>query len=281
MKLPIAEDVRERLDRLELPFGRVGVDPFGVSKKHLGVAFTALKALYRSYFGVRAYGASNIPARGRAMLVGNHSGGVAIDGMMVLASAFLELDPPRLAHGMVEKFIAGLPFAGEWAARCGQFTGLPQHAERLLHDDRLLMVFPEGARGTAKLYPERNSLVGFGTGFMRLALETKTPIVPFAFLGGGEAVPTIMNAYRLGKILGVPYIPITPYLLAIPLPVSLEVYYGAPMVFEGTGREDDAVIAGYVDQVKHQIATMIEAGQKRRDGTGPRSLTTGSAGGAS
>lgn len=281
MKLPIAPDVRARLERLELPFGRTGVDPYGVSKRHLGVMFSALKVLYGGYFGVKSYGAGNVPARGRAMLVGNHSGGVAVDAAMVLASAFLELDPPRLAHGMAEKFIAKLPFAGEWAARCGQFTGLPQHASRLLHDERLLMVFPEGARGTAKLYPERNSLVGFGTGFMRLALETRTPIIPFAFLGGGEAVPTVMNAYRLGRLLGVPYVPITPYLLAIPLPVSLEVYYGAPMVFEGTGREDDALIAGYVDQVKDRIATMIEAGQGRRDGSGPRSLTAGAgAGGA-
>jgi 1-acyl-sn-glycerol-3-phosphate acyltransferase len=236
--------------------------------------YTVMKLLYRSYFSVKAYGVDHVPARGRAMLVGNHSGGVAVDAAMVLASMFFEPKTPRLAHGMAEKFIAKLPFAGEWASRCGQFTGLPQHATRLLEADRLLMVFPEGARGTAKLYPERNSLVGFGTGFMRLALETKTPIVPFAFLGGGEAIPTIVNAYRLGKLLGVPYVPITPYLLAVPLPVSLEVYYGAPRFFEGTGREDDAVIAGYVDEVKRDIAKMIDLGQQRRDGTGPRSLTT-------
>jgi 1-acyl-sn-glycerol-3-phosphate acyltransferase len=277
LRLPVAPDVRARLERLELPWSRVGVDPFGVSKQHLGVFFTALRALYKSYFSVKAYGVENVPPRGRAMLVGNHSGGVAIDGAMVLASMFFEMSPPRLAHGMAEKFIAKLPFAGEWASRCGQFTGLPQHAVRLLESDRLLMVFPEGARGTAKLYPERNSLVQFGTGFMRLALETKTPIIPFAFLGGGEAIPTVMNAYRLGKLLGVPYVPVTPYLLALPLPVQLEVYYGAPRFFEGTGSEDDAVIAGYVDEVKREIAAMIEAGQRRREGKAPRSLTTGSA----
>ena len=58
--------------------------------------------------------------------------------------------------------------------------GLPEHAVRLLEDDRLLLVFPEGARGTAKLFKDRNSLVRFGTGFMRLALQTGTPIVPTA-----------------------------------------------------------------------------------------------------
>ena len=200
------------------------------------------------------------------MLVGNHSGGVAIDGAMVVASQFLEMNPPRLAQGMAEKFLNRVPFASQMTNRCGHLTGLPEHAERLLADDRMLMVFPEGARGTAKLYKERYSLVHFGTGFVRLAMKMKTPIVPFAFLGGGEAVPTISNAVSLGKLLGVPYIPVTPWLFAIPIPVKLEVYYSAPMFFEGTGSEEDEVVLQHVDKVKARIAALIEVGRKRRRG---------------
>ncbi len=147
------------------------------------------------------------------MLVGNHSGGVALDGAMCVAASFFELNPPRLAQGMAEKFLNVIPFASEWTARCGQLTGLPEHAERLLEDERLLMVFPEGAKGTAKLFKERYSLVDFGTGFMRLALKTKTPIIPLGFVGGADAIPTIANSYALGKLLRDPYIPITPWLL--------------------------------------------------------------------
>jgi 1-acyl-sn-glycerol-3-phosphate acyltransferase len=181
---------------------------------------------------------------------------------MFVAAMFLELEPPRLAQGMAEKFINRIPFASTWASRTGQFTGLPEHAERLLEDDRLLLVFPEGARGTAKLYVERNSLVDFGTGFMRLALKTKAPIIPFGFLGGGDALPTFANAYRLGRLLGVPYIPITPYLLPLPLPAQLSVRFGAPLVFEGSGAEDDAVVAGYVEQVKSAIAALVAEGRR-------------------
>jgi 1-acyl-sn-glycerol-3-phosphate acyltransferase len=83
------------------------------------------------------------------MLVGNHSGGVAIDGMMVIASQFFEMEPPRLAQGMAEKFLNQMPFASQITSRLGHLTGLPEHAERLLADERMLMVFPEGARGTA------------------------------------------------------------------------------------------------------------------------------------
>jgi 1-acyl-sn-glycerol-3-phosphate acyltransferase len=258
------ERIADLVDRLELGFNSLGLDAYGVSKKHLIGFFGVLAFLYRHYFRVKAFGVEHVPPRGRAMLVGNHSGGVAIDGAMALASMMLEMDPPRLAHAMADKFINKLPFASMWSSRSGQFTGLPEHAVRLLEDDRLLIVFPEGARGTAKLYKERYSLVDFGAGFIRLALKTKTPIVPFGFLGGGAAVPTISNAYALGKLVGVPYIPVTPYLLSVPLPVTLEVHYGEPMLFEGDGSEDDSVVLAYVDQVKQRIADLIENGRKAR-----------------
>lgn len=257
--------VKKLVHRLELPFNALGVDPYGISKKHLVVSFSILAWLYRRYFRVHAVGAQHVPASGRAMLVGNHSGGIALDGMMVLASMMLELDPPRLAQGMAEKFINQLPVGSLWSSRMGQFTGLPEHAERLLEDDRLLMVFPEGAKGTAKLFKERYSLVDFGTGFMRLALKTKTPIVPLGFVGGADAIPTVMNSYALGKLLGVPYVPVTPWGVALPAPAPCEVHYGEPMRFEGSGNEDDTIIKGYVEQVKARIATLIsEARASRR-----------------
>lgn len=258
------DSVKELVDRLELPFNEYGVDPYGISKKHLVIGAAPLVFLYRNYFRVKCHGIENVPRRGRAMLVGNHSGGIALDGAMVLASLLVEMDPPRLGQGMVEKFLTRLPIASTWTSRTGQFTGIPEHAKRLLEDDRLLMVFPEGARGTAKLYPERYSLVEFGTGFIRLALQTRSPIVPFAFIGGGDAIPTITNLYALGKLLNVPYIPVTPWLLPLPLPVPLSVHYGEPMKFEGDGTEDDEVIHGYVNQVKSKIAQLIESGREGR-----------------
>lgn len=253
-----------RVERLELPFNEFGVDPYGISKKHLAQAAHVLAFFYRHYFRVRCFGQQHVPARGRGMLVGNHSGGYAVDGAMVLTSMFLEMEPPRLAQGMAEKFLNRFPIASLWTSRTGQFTGLPEHARRLLEDDRLLMIFPEGYKGTAKLYSERYSLVDFGTGFMRLALQTRSPIIPFAFLGGGTAIPTIANLYKLGRLFGVPYIPVTPYGLALPLPAPLEIHYGEPLTFEGTGNEDDEIITSYVDQVKARIAELIEQGRVRR-----------------
>ena len=146
------------------------------------------------------------------MLVGNHSGGVALDGAMVLASMFFEMEPPRLAQGMVEKFInmRAVRLAVD-ASRTGQFTGLPEHAERLLEDERLLMVFPEGARGTAKLYWERHSLV-------RLRHRLRAPgaadqarrSCPSPSSAAARPSRRCSTPYKLGKLFGAPYMPVTP-----------------------------------------------------------------------
>jgi 1-acyl-sn-glycerol-3-phosphate acyltransferase len=267
MALFIDDDVRSRAARLEVPFNAHGYDRYGTSRAHVEFFFSVLAPLYRSYFQVEVSGIGHIPPHGRAMLIGNHSGGYAIDGLMTLAACFFELEPPRLAQGMAEKFLSSLPVSALWSQKLGHLPGLPENAERLLRDERLLMVFPEGARGTAKLYRERWSLVDFGTGFMRLALKTQTPIIPFAFVGGGDVLPTVTNLYKLGRLVGVPYIPVTPWGLAIPAPRPCSIHFGAPMIFDGTGTENDDAVEQLVRQVKDTVAGLLSdarPGHERR-----------------
>jgi 1-acyl-sn-glycerol-3-phosphate acyltransferase len=257
-------EVSDRVDRLDLPFNIYGLDPYGISKKHLVAFHTMLKWFYRHYFHVRSFGIDHVPDTGRAMLIGNHSGGVPVDAGMVLSSLLLDKDPPRHAHGMVEKFAQKWPLVSQWFSRMGQLPGLPEHALRLLEDDRLLMVFPEGVRGTGKLYRDRYVLQRFGTGFVRLALRTGAPIVPFAFIGGEEAVKTIFHARTLARLTGAPYWPVPPQIIPFPLPTPCAIHYGEPMVFEGTGNESDEVICGYVRQVKVRLAQLIAEGLRER-----------------
>ncbi len=261
------DEVRARVDRLGLPWNAFDTDPYGITKRDLVWFFTAATFLYRRYFRVQTVGLENVPVQGRAMLVGNHSGGVALDALIVMTALLMEKDPPRLAHAMAEKFLARTPFASWVMARVGHLTGTPEHVERLLADDRLLLVFPEGARGTAKLYWEQDSLVPFGTGFMRLALQARCPIIPFGFVGGGDAIPTVINSYRLGRLLGTPYVPFTPWLAPLPLPAPLAVHFGAPITFEGRGNEDDAIMEIKVAEVKARITDLIAAGRRRLAGS--------------
>ena len=263
--LPVDPEVAARIEALDLQFNKFGVDPYGIDKDDLKRFVSAFAWLYRYYFKVDVYGLENVPARGRAVLVGNHSGGVAIDGAMVMGSMLLEAEPPRLPHAMLDKFIHQFPGASQFMSRTGQFTGNPDQAKRLLDAERLILAFPEGARGTAKLAKDADSLVGFGTGFMRLALETNSPIIPFGFVGGGDALPTIANLRWLGRMLGVPYVPVTKWGLLVPKPTRFQLLYGAPMSFEGTGHERDEVIAEKVDLVKARIADLIRQGRALRE----------------
>lgn len=260
----VLPEVAAQIPKLDIPFSRYGLDRYGISREHVALFFSLLGWFYRHYFKVSVHGIDHVPDRGRTMLVGNHSGGFAVDGAMILTSLILDKHPPRLAFGMAEKFLGRWPVFAPWLSRVGQLTGLPEHAEQFLADDRALMVFPEGARGTAKLYWQRYDLVRFGTGFMRLAMQTGTPIVPVAFIGGGEVLPTIYNAKTLGRLVGAPYVPVTPYLLAIPRPRPCHIHYGEAMRFDGDGTEPDEVIERNVDQVKSRIEALIEEGRQVR-----------------
>jgi len=262
--LAIDPEVAARIEALDLEFNKFGIDPYGIDKNDLTRFVSAFSWIYRYYFKVDVYGIDHVPSQGRAVLVGNHSGGVAIDGAMVMGSMLLDAEPPRLPHAMIDKFIHQFPGASQIMSRMGQFTGNPDQAIRLLRAERLLLAFPEGARGTAKLAKDADSLVGFGTGFMRLALETNSPIVPFGFVGGGDALPTIANLKRLGRLLGVPYVPITKWILLVPKPTRFQLLYGKPMYFEGTGHERDEVVAGMVGQVKERIRDLIRQGRQLR-----------------
>src|SRR5690606_39535720 len=111
------DDIEDRLARLELPFEASGYDAYGTSRHALALAFRWLAPLYRHYFRVRCHGIEHVPARTRAMLVANHSGGVGIDAAMTICACFFELEPPRLAQGMADRFLSRLPLASLVASR--------------------------------------------------------------------------------------------------------------------------------------------------------------------
>jgi 1-acyl-sn-glycerol-3-phosphate acyltransferase len=260
--------VRRNVERLPIEFDDYGFDRFGLSKDSLARAYSPMAQVYRRYLKVTAFGLENVPAKGRSLIIANHSGGLGWDAAMILTSMLLNDDAPRLGQGMAEYFLTRTPFMRPWLRRLGHLTGLPEHGEQLLNDERLVMVFPEGARGAGKLYKDRYKLVRFGTGFMRLALKTSSPIIPCAFIGGEETFPQLYHIKWLAKLINGPFVPIAPQLLLLPLPVACQVYYGLPMHFEGDGSEPDHVIQEYIEVVRHSMERLISVGLDAR----PRSF---------
>lgn len=251
--------------------GELGVDPFGFDPETVKYAAVPLEWLYRHYFRVLTYGIENVPD-GRALLVSNHSGQLPFDGMMIGASLVFDRDPPRVVRSMVEKFVPRLPFVSVFFARVGQVVGTPDNCRRLLERGEAILVFPEGARGISKTFDRRYQLERFGLGFMRLALETKTPIVPIGVVGAEEQAPAFYNVKTLAKLLHTPSFPLTPTFPLLgpiglaPLPTRYRIYFGQPMQFDGDGDEEDAFIQERVDDVRGAIDTLLQRGLKERSG---------------
>jgi 1-acyl-sn-glycerol-3-phosphate acyltransferase len=260
-------EIEDRLRRVSQELGPYGVDPFGWDPEYAKHAVAVAAFLSRSYFRTVVRGIENVP-RGRVLLVANHSGQVPLDGVIIAISVFLNLDPPRVVRAMVEKWSQTLPFVSTFFTRCGQVVGVPENATRLLARGEAVLVFPEGTRGLSKTFQQRYQLTDFGQGFMRLALETDTPIVPVAVIGAEEQYISVANLRSFAKLLHMPAFPVIPQLLIpggqLPLPTRYRVYFGEPLRFQGDPDEDDAVIEEKVWVVKATIQSMVNKGIKDR-----------------
>jgi 1-acyl-sn-glycerol-3-phosphate acyltransferase len=265
----LARELSDRIDRVPAELNVYGYDPWGYNPDVFKRFLLPAAWLYRYYFRCKVRGIENMPA-GRAMVIGNHAGQVAFDGLMITTALVLEADPPRLARGMGEYWLGTLPFMSVLLDRIGSSVGTPQTCADMLRHEECVMAFPEGVRGMNKVYADAYQLQEFGLGFMRLALETGTPIVPFAVVGSEEQAPAIANLESVGKLLGMPSFPVTltwPWLGPLgmfPLPVRYHIEFGEPMHFEGDASDEDEVIEEKVLEVKSTIQGMLRKGLAER-----------------
>ena len=265
-----SRDLEDRLERIPSNLGPYGVDPFGFDPQYVKKVVGPAAWLYRKYFRCEAQGLENVP-EGRCLVIANHSGQLPFDGLMIGMSMFLDAEPPRFTRSMVERFVPATPFVSPLLARCGQILGTPENCRRLLGAGESILVFPEGVRGLNKTWSQRYRLQRFGQGFMRLALETQTPIVPAVVIGAEEQAPTFYNAKSIGKMFGMPAFPITPTnplfpgVGLLPLPTRYRIRFGEPMNFEGNANDEDDVILEKVSHVKNQMQQMIDEGLKERE----------------
>lgn len=265
-------DVWERIRTIDAGQNEYGYDPFGFDPEYLKYVGPVAQWFYHSYFRCETHDIQRVPATGRVILIANHSGQIAIDGMMLGSALLFDLKPPRIMRSMVEHWVPTLPFVSTFMARAGQVVGTRENARLLLQREGCLAVFPEGVRGISKTYDHAYQMEEFGLGFMRLALETNTPIVPVGIVGAEEQMPSIYNVKSIAKLTGMPAFPVTPAMLllgplgALPLPVKYSLYFGDPLTFEGKYDDEDRVIRGKVERVQAEIARLLDRGLRERDG---------------
>ncbi|HSC88869.1 MAG TPA: 1-acyl-sn-glycerol-3-phosphate acyltransferase [Polyangiaceae bacterium] len=265
---------RRHFGRAALRKQEGGVDEFGLDPDTEARLRPLLDFLYQRWFRVEVEGIENVPARGRAVVVANHSGALPFDGAM-LRTAMRHAHPKaRDLRWLAEDFSFYLPFLGVTMNRLGAVRACQENATRLLLTDHAVAVFPEGAEGIKKLYRYRYQLQRFGRGgYVRLCLKTQSPIVPCAIIGAEETNPILYRFDNLSKLIGLDYLPITPTfpllgpLGLLPAPTKWRVLFGEPISVEeyGPGAADDYVLVGRLsERVRTAINGLLETGLRRR-----------------
>ncbi len=191
------------------------VDEWGRSERFRELVRTVYDPIYRHWFRAEWEGLERIPTDGGALLVANHAAAIPSDAPVIMHGIETELNRP--VYGLAEFIFRDMPIVGTAWARSGGVTAHPENAYRLLREQQqLVLVFPEGTKGTSKPYRERYKLARFGRGgFVEIAMRAGVPIVPIAVVGAEESMPIVWKVPGVAKALGVPYVPITANMLLL------------------------------------------------------------------
>jgi 1-acyl-sn-glycerol-3-phosphate acyltransferase len=211
-------------------------DAFGYKIETYALWEPFFRFCFEDYFKVDCRGLNNIPAAGAGLLVGNHSGLLPIDGAMIAIALSNQHPSQRRIRYMVTDWFFTLPGVSDWMVETGQVRATLDNAKALVQAGELVGVYPEGLRGVGKAFPERYRVLDFHPGFVQLAIATQTPIIPVATVGGDEIYPNFVNLKAVGRLLKMPFFPITtgfpwlPFpLMFMPLPVRWLINIHAPI----------------------------------------------------
>jgi 1-acyl-sn-glycerol-3-phosphate acyltransferase len=257
----LRESIARMARRME---GEYHEDEWGFDEEFAEAAYPIFELLYDRWWRVEAFGVEHVPSHGRAMLVSNHAGSLFPFDASMITGAIMKRHPlPRWPRFMVLDWAFELPFVSGFMRKVGGVPASPYNAARILESDELMMVFPEGAKGTGKKFSERYRLQRFGRGgFIEIALRTRSPIVPIAVVGSEEIYPMVADSGLLARVLGAPFVPITPTfpwlgpLGLVPLPSKWRIEFCEPIDisrYPPEAADDRRVVFDLSEQVRETI----------------------------
>jgi 1-acyl-sn-glycerol-3-phosphate acyltransferase len=265
------QTVQRVLRRLE---GDYPEDEWGFDEDFAELVEPFFGFLYERWWRVQVEGAHNVPAHGRAMLAANHAGILPWDATMVALALLREHPLPRHPRFLVLDWAFDLPWISIFLRKVGGVVASPYNALRLLEQDHLVAVFPEGVKGTGKPFGERYRLQRFGRGgFVEIAIRAGAPIVPVAVVGSEEIYPKLADVPPLARLIGAPFFPVTPTfpwlgpLGAVPLPSRWRIEFCEPIETAslGPGAADDrGAVLGLTDRVRDTVQQALYANLVKR-----------------
>jgi 1-acyl-sn-glycerol-3-phosphate acyltransferase len=276
LELEWAQTVQDTMDRvLRRVAGEYHEDEYGFDEEFAEAVFPLWEFLYRRWWRVEVDGISNVPGHGRALLAANHSGAIFPFDAVMMGTAIQKEHPlPRWTRALVLNWAFDLPFVSYFMRRIGGVSANPANLTRLLGQDEPVMVFPEGAKGFGKPFSERYRVQRFGRGgFVEVALETGSPIIPVAVVGAEEIYPKVGESEILAKLSGAPYVPITPLfpllgpLGLLPLPSRWRIEFLEPIDLSGYGpgaSEDRSLVFDLSEQIREMVQEALYQGLVKR-----------------
>ena len=265
----LPKSLRDAIERMARRLrGDYHEDEWGFDEEFAEAAYPFFELLYDRWWRVEATGVDNVPAHGRAMLVSNHAGALFPFDASMITGAIMKRHPlPRWPRFMVLDWAFTLPYLSAFMRKVGGVPASQFNATRILESDGLMMVFPEGVKGTGKPFAERYRLQRFGRGgFVEIALRTGSPIIPIAVVGSEEIYPKIADSQAMAKLIGAPFVPITPTfpwlgpLGLIPLPSKWRIEFCDPIDISGLGpeaAEDRRIVFEISEQVRETIQAKL------------------------
>jgi 1-acyl-sn-glycerol-3-phosphate acyltransferase len=246
------------------------LDDWGRSETAISIIEPILNFYYRHWFRVETAGIENVPSEGGGLLVANHAGALPPDAPMIMQALRNEHSNPRPLYMLGENWFKGYPFVSMIVNKIGLIPAHRENAQRLLHDEgRLAVVFPEGQKGSRKLYWQRYRLRRFGRGgFVRTAIRARVPIVPIAVVGAEEAMPIFAHLRFLEKLTGLIYFPVTPsfphFGLAAPamyMPAKFKIHFMEPIdmaEYPAETASDPAAVQAIAERIRRRIQNELE-----------------------
>ncbi|HVN83257.1 MAG TPA: 1-acyl-sn-glycerol-3-phosphate acyltransferase [Candidatus Binatia bacterium] len=222
------------------------------------------------YFRPQAIDADHLP-RGRALIVGCHSGVIPYDAACTLVA--IHDATGRYARAVGDNLFAQVSSVESFLRRQGAVVGKPEVVETVLRAGHMLLLFPGGARDMERPYltqryqvlPHRGFAPGRG-GYIKIALRTHSPIVPLAVVGAEETHVMLGNLPAVARALGVP---LFPWLLSpLPLPAKLYIRFGDPIQLPATAADadDQRQVDRLNEMVRQRVQRLIDDTVRRRRG---------------
>jgi 1-acyl-sn-glycerol-3-phosphate acyltransferase len=243
--------------------GEYETDEWGLDWEFVEVIRPFFEFMYSKYFRVQTTGLENVPDLGRVLLVSNHSGQLPWDGAMIATAIYCDHPAQRLSRSLYATWFPTLPFFSTILERGGQVMATVENGTRLLKQDELVAVFPEGIKGVGKLFKDRYRLARFGRGgFVKMALDTQSPMIPVSVVGAEETYVSIYKSQTLAKLTGFPFFPISlrfPWLGLlgfIPFPTKWFIDFGPPN-YEPGAAQNLVLVSQLSDQIRNIVQDMI------------------------